>query len=347
MAVPLPPVGAVVAWRPLTHEDSAELGDLLARSCAADGHRDDSLTPDQVAWRLHDPGSDLARDSRAGLDAAGRIIAAGWVWCRPAPVRAGRAVLSFDVDPTARGQGIGSALLGWLEARAMERFAEELERGSARRIDVYAAGLDSGRGRLAVRAGYRPLRWFVRMTRPIAADLADRRELPAGLSATPWGQRLDEATRDACNDSFRDHFGFEPIPSIAWRHRISGDPRFLPEQSRLAIVGDLVVGFVLCLRGGGAGDTLAGPSAWLDSIGVRRGWRRMGVASALIARSLTALGEAGFRTALLEVDAESPTGALGLYERHGFRAVHREVILARELPAAGTMPAASPRAAGP
>ncbi len=47
-------------------------------------------------------------------------------------------------------------------------------------------------------------------------------------------------------------------------------------------------------------------------------WRRRGLAKALLARSLVAAREAGFTSAGLGVDAENPTGALGLYESLGF-----------------------------
>lgn len=38
-----------------------------------------------------------------------------------------------------------------------------------------------------------------------------------------------------------------------------------------------------------------------------------------------------FRTVALDVDADSPTGATGLYERHGFRVVRTDTLYGREL----------------
>ena len=54
---------------------------------------------------------------------------------------------------------------------------------------------------------------------------------------------------------------------------------------------------------------------------VRRPWRRRGLARALVAESLRALRDAGMTSAVLGVDADNPTGALGVYEDNGF--VHR------------------------
>lgn len=56
----------------------------------------------------------------------------------------------------------------------------------------------------------------------------------------------------------------------------------------------------------------------LDSVFTRRGWRRRGLARALIGRSLRLLRESGMTSAVLGVDAENPSGALGLYESFGF-----------------------------
>ena len=55
------------------------------------------------------------------------------------------------------------------------------------------------------------------------------------------------------------------------------------------------------------------PRGWLEHISVRRPWRRRGLASALIARSLRVLRERGFEEAALGVDAENLVGgAAGL-----------------------------------
>lgn len=53
-------------------------------------------------------------------------------------------------------------------------------------------------------------------------------------------------------------------------------------------------------------------------IGTRREYRKRGVASTLIAHAVAQSRELGYQTASLMVDAENPTGALGVYERSGF-----------------------------
>jgi mycothiol synthase len=69
-------------------------------------------------------------------------------------------------------------------------------------------------------------------------------------------------------------------------------------------------------------ETFGRLRGWLDSVFVRRAWRRRGLGAALVARALVRLREAGMDEAMLGVDSDNPSGALGLYERAGF-VVHR------------------------
>ena len=67
------------------------------------------------------------------------------------------------------------------------------------------------------------------------------------------------------------------------------------------------------------------------SVFTRRQWRRRGLGRALIARSLVRLRERGMTSASLGVDAENPSGALGLYEGIGFAASYRSAAWRKEM----------------
>jgi ribosomal protein S18 acetylase RimI-like enzyme len=73
---------------------------------------------------------------------------------------------------------------------------------------------------------------------------------------------------------------------------------------------------------------------YTEGIFTLREWRGRGIASALIARNLRLLRDRGMTEAALSVDTENPSGALGLYERHGFREHDRLIIFRKELPPA-------------
>jgi ribosomal protein S18 acetylase RimI-like enzyme len=58
---------------------------------------------------------------------------------------------------------------------------------------------------------------------------------------------------------------------------------------------------------------------WVGTLGVRRPWRRRGLALALLQHSFNILAKRGVRKAGLGVDAHSLTGATRLYEKAGMR----------------------------
>ena len=62
---------------------------------------------------------------------------------------------------------------------------------------------------------------------------------------------------------------------------------------------------------------------WLEHISVRRPWRRRGLARAISAMAMRRVRDAGMEDAMLGVDSENPTGALGLYEDLGFEVFSR------------------------
>jgi ribosomal protein S18 acetylase RimI-like enzyme len=70
---------------------------------------------------------------------------------------------------------------------------------------------------------------------------------------------------------------------------------------------------------------------WLEHISVRAPWRRRGLARAMTAESLRRLRDAGMTEAMLGVDADNPTGALGLYQRLGFEVDARSTAYRRPL----------------
>jgi ribosomal protein S18 acetylase RimI-like enzyme len=95
--------------------------------------------------------------------------------------------------------------------------------------------------------------------------------------------------------------------------------------------GDRVVGGVLGFVDAEENVALGRDRGYTEGIFTIREWRGRGVASALIAQNLRLLQSRGLTEAALSVDTENPTGALGLYERHGFRESDRMLIFRKEL----------------
>jgi len=82
--------------------------------------------------------------------------------------------------------------------------------------------------------------------------------------------------------------------------------------------GDQVAGVVQNWIWPDENETLGIARGWLEHISVRRPWRRRGLGRAITAEALRRLRDAGMTLAALGVDADNPTGALGLYEGLGF-----------------------------
>jgi ribosomal protein S18 acetylase RimI-like enzyme len=67
------------------------------------------------------------------------------------------------------------------------------------------------------------------------------------------------------------------------------------------------------------------------AIGVIPAWRGRRVASALLGHALHLFQAEGLQQAALEVDTQNPSGALGLYEKHGFKAVRETIHFIKRL----------------
>ncbi|MBA3347445.1 MAG: GNAT family N-acetyltransferase [Actinobacteria bacterium] len=144
-------------------------------------------------------------------------------------------------------------------------------------------------------------------------------EWPDGVGVRPWREGDDPAFHAVLQESFAEHFGFEPRPYGEWLQALAARPETDRSMWYLALAGDEVAGFVEC-SWHSSGDRTFG---WVDELGVRSQWRRHGLGLALLRHSFAQLGERGAMRVGLGVDAENATGAVRLYERAGMHAERR------------------------
>lgn len=224
------------------------------------------------------------------------------------------------VHPDWRRRGIGTRVLAHNERRVTEIAAgHHTERPRA--FGAFAADRQPDRVRLLERGGYEVVRYFFDMVRPTLDDVPDV-PLPEGIEVRPITPQLYRRVWDADVDAFQDHWGgFDG--SEAALQRWMESPEFDPSLWVVAFDGDEIAAGVLNGIYLEENEALGLQRGWLDSVFTRRQWRRRGLARALIARSLVLLRERGMRSAILGVDADNPTGALGLYERAGFQVAER------------------------
>jgi mycothiol synthase len=232
------------------------------------------------------------------------------------------------VLPTFRRRGLGRALFRHGEGRARTIAAGHTD-DAPKSLMGWASENEAGLVALLDREGYRRVRWFFEMVRDTLDDLPEA-PLPPGVELRPV--RVEHMARimSADNEAFRDHWGHAEATA-------EDDARFLanPDLRRdlwsVGWAGEEVAGSVLVSVPAEENERFGRRRGWLDHVSVRRPWRGKGLATALMVASLCAMREDGLTSAGLGVDADNPTGAVGLYERLGFRVGDRASAWSKDL----------------
>lgn len=240
--------------------------------------------------------------------------------------------VDLALAPEARGLGIEGALLAEAHRRAAERAAAEkaagADGGPARRVtSIWISERAGWLVALLEAEGYQPRRWFFEMLRPTLDDLPER-PLPPGLELRPVDESSMLAVLRASDEAFEDHWGHTPLndADIEW---VRNDPELDLSLWFAAWDGDEVAAVTIGKILHEENRRFGWRRAWIDDVATRRPWRRRGVASALMVAAMAELRARGMDSAGLGVDADNPTGALGIYERLGFVVDKRATIRSR------------------
>ncbi len=153
-------------------------------------------------------------------------------------------------------------------------------------------------------------------------DLPEIPALPDGIEVRPVEESQYRAIWRADIEAFRDHWGGGDESDEAFR-RYQDAPSFDPSLWVVAWDGDEVVAASVNTIYHEDNKALAVKRGWLDSIFTRRPWRKRGLASALIVRSLHVACRSRHRDRGARRRRRQPSGALRLYESHGFSVVER------------------------
>lgn len=306
--------------RPATDADVPAIHRLIRRSETHD--RLPVVTAEgEVADIFHDPHLDAALDTRLVAD-GGEVVGWGWVMHHPAGERLERAMLLGTIDPAHRRRGIGSALLEWQIDRAaalLGRHPPDLPRV----MWTFVFDTQHDATALFERHSFRPVRWNESLLRPL--DELPHEAGPDGIAFVPWDRARDEEVRIVKNDAFADHWRSPPTDAASWHAWLEEHATRL-DLSLLALAEGRVVGYSLNEHYPDDEALTGRREGWIGNLGVLRGFRKRGIASALIGRSMRLFADAGFTHAAIGVDTENPTGAARLYRDLGFVPVHRSVI---------------------
>ncbi len=298
--------------RPATLDDAKQTADLINAESQFLIGSDITYAEDMLnEWQ--EPGFDCENSTLLVFSAKGNIVGYYEIW-DPSPYTV--KTLWGRVHPDHSGLGIGSALLSWGENKA--RATVQKAPAEARVISsAYIQTINQPGQELFTRAGYNHIRnsW----TMILEMDKQPERPVwPEGIRVRPAVMGRDErAIYQAVRDSFQDHWGYVERPFEEaferWMHNWLNNPDFDPAFWYLAIDKDEIAAINLCLPR----LTVTPDMGWVGTLGVRRNWRRRGIAMALLKHSFWEFFGHGCKRVGLGVDAESLTGATRLYEKAG------------------------------
>lgn len=237
------------------------------------------------------------------------------------------------------GSIIGYADLGvegehvWLDIRGLEleslralRDAIEL-RAAEKKPSAALLGYLSAEDRLLRQvydeAGYRPIRHSFRMEIDLQGLLPSPAE-PEGVVIRPMREGEEELVYEVHEQSFEDAWMHTREPFEQWQYWFIKTPSFDPSLWFVAEADGEIIGVAIC-RVRETEDEFG----WVSILGVLRSHRRRGIGEALLRHVFAEFARRGFERVGLGVDAESPTGAVALYERAGMHVARTSLQLER------------------
>ncbi len=324
-----------LSWRPIETTDVPACTVLLAAIEEVD-QTGDVFGEDDLLETFREPGRDYPRGSICVHD--GDVMVGYCCLAGGSADQVDRISLYGGVHPAYRGQGIGGQLLAWAERAAVPLHKERYP-GLPLSISGWCSAGDSGASALYASRGFGPARWFHLMGADMTAGDLTTGDLttgglsapvPAGVQVVPFTAELAEDARLVRNEAFLDHGQADQMTPDEWAHFLSYNA-FRPAFSYLAFDGAEPLG-VLIGREYDAYTELTGIlDLYIAEVATRSSARNRGIASALLARALADARSAGFTAASLTVNADSPTGDFGLYQRAGFAIRTTSVMQVKDL----------------
>jgi mycothiol synthase len=244
---------------------------------------------------------------------------------------AGRTTVDLTVVPELpEGDDVARGLLRWAERAARELVHHRALEATQLDASVFAG--DERQQRWLAAAGYRKVRTWLHMTRPLG-DVDDFPTPRAGVTVRRVAEHEDgmpvaadlQVVHRMLEESFADHFNSYRESFAEFVQRLREDPGhrwdhwFIAEVEvdGATVPGGALVSSVLPADASGA------EGSYVDYIGVHRRARGLGVAKALLGTVLRDAHARGRNRVDLEVDDDSPTGADGLYRAMGWTEKYR------------------------
>ena len=314
-------------WLPVGFEmRNASLDDLpaaaaVARTCDLEDVAEPEMFEDWIYDEWVRPRFDPATDAWVVTGRRGDIVGFGYTWDEE-PNKL------FDstgyVYPARRGLGIGTALVDAVERRSLRDRTSSMPAATIRvhqSFDEDASGRRdpnaSGARALFERLGYVPETEYLHMGIEVPEGFSPG-DPPPGVVVRSRIEADDREIVAVNADAFDDPWDYEEARE-EWRRSRVWDPSFW----YVAIVDDEMVGALFGYAANGRGQ--------ISGIAVRDGWRRRGIAQALLRAAFARFRDRGVPDVRLNVDRDNAFGATHLYERVGMQLRRRWVVMAKAL----------------
>jgi mycothiol synthase len=223
----------------------------------------------------------------------------------------------FPADVRTLDSEVAATLIAEAEAIGREQGATV--------VRAFVQGNDPVMRDVLEAAGWQPIRHSFQMRIELGDDVPEP-EWPDGLSPRNLRPGEEERVYEANMDAFADHWEFERSSFEEWSE-FALTHSFDPSLWWLVEDGDELAAYSLN-SWHFSGDPQFG---WIGNLGVRKPWRRRGLATALLRHSFRDFHGRGATRVGLGVDGENTTGAVRLYESVGMHVARRNDTYEKQL----------------
>lgn len=277
-----------------------------------------TITLDELRVLWSSPEINLSTDSWLVFSAQKEVVG----YALMAHTQHARLSVRCTVHPAYLEDGIDDFLLETAEHWAQQQV---FLAASDVRVTLQAYAMNENKAWLKAleRHEFQPERTFWRMGIELEAQ-PTAPSWPENIRIVTAKPEMFHAIYEADEDIFQDHWGFINQSYEQWAYWMVKRADFDPSLWYIAMDGKEIAGIALCAI---ERDT----DGWVHVLGIRRAWRRNGLALSLLHYTFGEFLKRGIHQVYLSVDAQSLTGATRLYERAGMHVVDQSSQYMKEL----------------
>lgn len=312
--------------RPYSGETDLEAIANLLNTCEEVDLLEEGTSVSELRTEFDTPSVDKTRDIRLWEDADGNSIGFGQLWI-PESGEVVDGWLWYRVHPHHRGKDLEKQIFAWSEERisevARDRNLPGKLRYSARDDRPYYITIGENHG-------FTVDRYFLTMKRSLAEAIPEP-EFPTGFTLRDAGHQNIEAWVEMYNQTFIDHWNHHDLTVELAEYTLT-KPLYQPELDLVAVASDRTyAAFCFCTIYPEDNERSGRQEGWIGSLGTRRGFRKMGLARAMLLSGMHQLKAAGMDTAKLGVDTQNPNDAKRLYESVGFETLYNWISYVKDV----------------